>query len=103
MLFWSRCYREIRERYHAQLQEQLEVPQKVLRAQSYRGWKAALKGADLEKREGGFISWMLPRYYSGRFGMMEAVLVWRDHGVLKCTDDGVIMHGDVVHAAAGWW
>ena len=71
--------------------------------QSNRGWTAVLKGADLENGEGGFISWMPLRHYTGRSGMMEALSMWREYGLIECTDARLVMHRDVVHDDAGWW
>ena len=64
-----KCYAEFWEKYHARLRAQLVLLRKVLRAQSncQWGWKAVFKGADLEKGEEGFISWMPLRHYSGRY------------------------------------
>ena len=79
----KKCYREFREKCHARLQDQLKLLRRVLRAQSDRGWKAVLKGADLEKGEEGFISWMPFRHYGGKFGVMEALSMWRDYGLIE--------------------
>ena len=68
-----KCYREFREKYSTGLQDQLLLLRRVLTAQSDRGWKAVLKGADLEKGEEGFISLMPFRHYSGRSGVMGAL------------------------------